>query len=86
MSATEDAANLKERMARMEQNHSHLDRWFREALTESLQERRELRQMIGALTSRLDKQMTFVGGVVFAISAIWAFATYAWGWLAAHLR
>ena len=72
---------IPERLTRLETNHDNLQHWFEAELRESIAERAELRKMVGELTTRLDRQMTFVGGIVFAVSAIWAFATYAWKWI-----
>jgi hypothetical protein len=55
-----------------------LERQFREALMESIKDRSELRKMLREIHEAQLKQRTFVGGIMFAISSLWAIAIAVW--------
>lgn len=78
--------SVYERMATLEANHQSLEHEFREAHRLSVEERKELRVSIDSIGTRLDRQLTFVGGIIFTISALWAVILFAKDWFLAHLR
>lgn len=60
-------------LARLKERHEYLVERFENALETSLDERKELRESVQRIEQKLAHHVTFIGGVIFTVSALWAF-------------
>jgi|GEM_PF-5680041 len=74
MSADEHVVVVRERLARLEGRTETLAKEVAEFIKETRTSRELIQTMVGGIEVKLDRQQTFVGGVVFTIAALWAAA------------
>jgi hypothetical protein len=72
----------RERIVRLEAKFEVIENFMRD----SAADRKLLHQALEKLTSQMERQRSFVGGVVFVVSALWAFALAIKGWILDHAR
>jgi len=84
--------DISERVAVLEslseRNQSDITNLFaliRTHMEKEEEDRKELKGMITGIISVQSRQKSFVGGVIFAVSAIWAFAAAVWTLLKGHV-
>lgn len=64
-----------ERIARLEGRLEAFENTTLKFMSDSANDRKALHETLNSLSNKLDSQRTFVGGIVFTLSAIWAAGT-----------
>jgi hypothetical protein len=75
---------IGERMARLEARVEAFEKLTIAFMAESSKDRKALHETLHAISAKLDSQRTFVGGVIFTLSAIWAAGTAIVSYLKGH--
>jgi hypothetical protein len=63
--------DFSERLVRMEERQAIMER----LQARSMKDSEEIERQLSAIHRRMDKQYSFVGGIVFAVTAFWSIVT-----------
>jgi|GEM_PF-3448364 len=69
-------SQIESRMTRMEDKHENLSRLLTEDKAKIEKSIERIEASLELITSSLDRQKGFMGGVTFVVSAVFAFVTY----------
>lgn len=81
MSADERIAVLEAKLERNELDITKLFDFLRDHMEKEEKDRAEFLEKLGDIDTIIKKQKSFLGGVVFAISAVWAIVTGVLYWV-----
>ena len=73
-----------ERITKLEARYDELESRFIEFRQESARDRDGIRLQLATIQTAIDRQRTFIGGVLFSISALWAVIVWAKEWFLVH--
>lgn len=75
-----------ERIVRLESGLAELEARFMEHRTRAEKDAEVIKMNLSLLGGKIDRQTTFVGGIIFTMSALWAFVVFAKDWILAHVK
>ena len=80
------SAELGERVARLEARADLAEKQFAEFVVSDTSDRKLIHATLTQIDGKLTKQLSFFGGVMFTVTALWAFVVFAKDWILAHWK
>ena len=77
---------IGERVARLEARADIAERQFAEFIVADASDRKIIHDTLTRIDGKLTKQLSFFGGVMFTVTALWAFVVFAKDWIMEHWK
>jgi len=81
-----DPMDVAGRLAALETNLENVESKFSEFSRDSTRDRDLLRVQYSEISRKIDKQSTFMAGVITTMTAIWAVIVFFKDWVVTHLK